>query len=147
MANIDNSETFDQFHLFAPVLRTTSVNSASADLDEYNSATVCFYVGDSSDTLSGTLYWTLTIEECDDNATWVAVADAEITNRATNSVVINAPGEDNLIEKIGYKGNARYVRGVATLTGALTYGMPIAIWATVGNKRVGPYDDSSTAGG
>ena len=59
--------------------------------------------------------------------------------------MVDAAAEDDLAYKLGYKGNAKYIRGVITATGTHTYGTTIVVAAILGNKRTGPYDQASIA--
>lgn len=147
MTNKDNSDGFDVCQLTDPATSTTTVTSSAVDLTPYNSATILFVFGAaSSDTLSGSDYWTLTIQESDTyNTGFTAVAAAEITNLSANSVVVDANGELSTAYKIGYKGNAKYLRGVATITGSHTYGNEIAVLAILGDAKNGPGNDASIA--
>lgn len=149
MTSVDNFADHDNCLMYSPATRTATTTSQPVDTAPYNSATICFEFGASGDTLSETVYWTCKITECDTvGGTYTDVADAEVidgTTSPSNSIVINAPAEDELIYKLGYKGNARYVKGVITPTGTHTYGTPISVHAKLGNKRMGPPSQASVA--
>ena len=149
MTQVDNFEQYNNGLIYPPATRTATTTSGYIDTDEYNSVTVDFIFGATGDTLSGTVLWTCTITECDTaGGTYTAVAAAEIIDGTTspaNSVVVDANGEVDLSYKLGYKGNARYIRGVITPTGTHTYGTVLGMNATLGNKRMGPYAQASVA--
>jgi len=88
-------------------------------------------VGNSGDTLSGSVYIELEVETSDDNSTWVDAADAMITGAVTGTntgtfAVINAPTEDSAIFTTAYLGRERYVRVVVNVTGTHSSGTPVA---------------------
>lgn len=114
-----------------------TIESAIIDTQGYGSNMVVFDVGESGDTLSGSIYWTLTVEEGDDTVSFTAVDDADLHN-GVDSVVIDAPAEDGVAVKFGYKGNKRYLKGVATPTGSHSNGTPIGILAVQGHAANEP---------
>ncbi len=81
--------------------------------------------GISGDTLSGSVYWTIKFQECDDNATWTNIADADLEGGA-NLWIINAAAEDPTTIVRNYIGSKRYVRIFWDSTGTHTNGTPIA---------------------
>lgn len=112
---------------------TADVTGAACDCLEHDSVYIEFNIGNSGDTLSGSVYAELEIQTSDDNSTWVAAADADLSATAvtgTNTgtiAVINAPAEDSLLIGTAYLGRERYVRGVVNLTGTHSNGIPVAI--------------------
>lgn len=117
---------------------TGTVTSSAIDTKGYESATVIFDIGNSGDTLSGTVYWTLSLTECaTSGGSYTAVAAADIVGGVA-SVVIDAPSEDSLAVKFGYKGNLPFIKGVATATGTHSNGTPIGIISVLGNPHVAP---------
>lgn len=126
--------------LIDPQVVTADQNSNSADSQEYDSVMLLFSVGNSADTLSGSVFIELEVEESDDDAAWNDVPDADLTNTVTGTNVgtvalIDAPAEDTARFIVGYKGNKRYVRGVLNLTGTHTNGTPIAVSAIQGHAH------------
>jgi hypothetical protein len=123
--------------LTVPAVKTSTVTSASVDMQGYESLAILFDVGQSGDTLSGSVYWTLSLEESDDDSNFSAVAAADTHNGAA-SVVIDAAAEDETVVKFGYKGASRYIRAKATATGTHTNGTPMGILAVQGNAADNP---------
>ncbi len=118
--------------LLVPAVRTADANSASMDLRDCRSAALLFALGDSADTLSGTNKIELEVQESDDNSTFTAVANADLTNYVTGTnagtaALIDAPAEDQTSVIVGYKGYKRYVRGVFNFSGTHATGTPTAI--------------------
>ncbi len=123
--------------VFNPATRTAATTSAEIDAQGYNSLTVVFAVGLSGDTLSGSVYWTLKLTECDTSGgTFTDVAAADIIG--STNIVIDSSSEDETAYKIGYKGSKRFVKGVATPTGTHTNGTPIGIVALKGHASLNP---------
>jgi hypothetical protein len=81
--------------------------------------------GISGDTLSGSVYWTITFQESDDDSTWTSIADANLRNGA-NLWIINAAAEDPTTIIRLYVGSMRYVRIFWNATGTHTNGTPIS---------------------
>ena len=117
-----------------PAVATASVTSSAIDLQGFNSAAVLFAVGASGDTLSGSIYWTLKLTECDTSGgDYTDVVLADLHNAAA-TVVIDSNSEDETVVKFGYKGNKRYLKAVATKTGTHTNGTPIGVLAVLENR-------------
>lgn len=98
----------------APAARTASANGTGVDLANYDGAVVEITTGTITD---GT--HTVEVQESADNATFTAVADADLIG---SEPAIGA-ADDNVIYKIGYIGTKRYLRGAVTVAGATTGGV------------------------
>tara|TARA_R110000796_G_scaffold27008_4_gene74637 strand:+ start:3239 stop:3682 length:444 start_codon:yes stop_codon:yes gene_type:complete len=141
-----NSKTYSDIkyqQLLDPVTVTADANSASVDLDGYESLCLLVNVGESGDTLSGSVYIELEVEESVDDSTWTDVADADLTNylAGTNDgtfALVDAAAEDDARFIVGYKGTKQYVRVVINVTGTHTNGTPIAVTGVLGTPRVSP---------
>lgn len=120
-----------------PVTSTSTKTSSTIDLQGYNGASVVFAIGQAGDTLTGSLYWTLKLQHCDDDATYVDVATTDI-NAGNATTVINATTLDKQAYSFGYIGARRYLKGVATPTGTHTNGTPIGILALRGHAAYRP---------
>jgi len=112
---------------------SVDANGAAVDLKDYRGG--CLFVAtvqDSLDTLSGSVYIELEIEESDDDSTYTDVADADLsnfvagTNDGTFAKIIASTMVSN-IYKCQYKGSSRYVRAVINVTGTHTNGTPLQI--------------------
>jgi hypothetical protein len=127
MRDIYNNITVSQ--VANPAVVTANVTSSAIDLQGFNSAVVLFAVGASGDTLSGSVYWTLKLTECDTSGgSYTDVALADLHNSAA-TVVIDDAAEDETVVKFGYKGNKQFIKAVATKTGTHSVGTPIGIVA------------------
>lgn len=120
-----------------PAVATTDKTSSAIDMQGFNSLAVIFNIGDSGDTLSGSVFWTLKLQESDDNSQYTDVAASDLHN-ASATVVIDAPTEDSTAVTFGYKGNKRYVKALAVKTGTHSNGTPIGIIAVRGNASLNP---------
>lgn len=132
MAYRDIYHSLKVSQLVDPATVTSDTNSSELDLKGYDSAMLVFNVGESGDSLSGSIKIELEVEESDDNSTWTDVADADLTNvvSGTNDgtvAVIDAAAEDDSVHIVGYKGTKRYVRGVINLTGTHSNGTPMSV--------------------
>ena len=121
----------------SPVVSSTTKTSTAIDLQGYGSADVIFSIGQSGDTLSGSVYWTLKLQHSDDNSDYTDVAAADLCNAAA-TVVIDAAAEDETSHAFGYKGGKRYLKGVATPTGTHTNGTPVGMLALRGAAAYAP---------
>lgn len=123
--------------VLSPVVSTATKTSSVIDLLGYNSLSVVFDLGLSADTLSSSLYWTLTLEDSPDNVTFTPVATTAC-NSGVNSVVVNTTSSDRQAYAIGYIGGNRYLKALATPTGSVSSGMPIGIIALLGKPAYTP---------
>ena len=122
----------------AAVTATSTTTSAAIDLQGFNSLSVLFDIGASGDTLASGLYWTLSLTECDTvDGTYTDVADADVLE-GINSIVINDPAEDAVLQELNYVGGKRFVKAVATATGTHTNGTPMGITALKGHASDQP---------
>ncbi|WP_337187579.1 hypothetical protein [Phenylobacterium sp.] len=131
-------------HLLSSAPRQADANSTGMDLRDADSAALLFTVGANGDTLSGSVYIELEVEESDDNSTWNDVANLDLTNYATGTtntgtaakIVANAGAANSYL--VGYKGNKRYIRGVVNITGTHTTGTPVGVVGLRGNNHYQP---------
>lgn len=140
---IDASTTQKVVQVLDPATITEDTDCAAVDVSGYQSATVIVNVGESGDTLSGSVKIELELEESDDNSTFTDVADAEAVGyvAGTNDGcfgVIDAAAEDDAVYKVGYIGNARYIRPVINVTGTHTNGTPISATVVLTGGNHGP---------
>lgn len=133
--------------LAAPAVRTAAANSASLDLQNFDSASLIFDIGTPGDTLSGSTRIELQVQESADNSTWNAVADTDLTHIVSGGVatgtvaIINANSGAAGVYYTGYKGNLRYIRGVLDYVGTHTNGTPSSVTGLAGRPRLGPVNN------
>lgn len=139
LKDVYNNVTFVQ--VLDPATVTADANCTSIDLWDYpGEVTFAALIGESGDTLSGTVYIELEVEESDDNSTFTDVADADLSNYVAGNNdgcfgVIDAAAEDDAVYTTQYTGSSRYVRAVVNVTGTHTNGTPIGVVAIVAGKR------------
>lgn len=109
---------------------TSDVTSTAIDLAGFRDVTVAVLVGESGDSLSGSVKVELEMQESDDDSTYTACADANITNAVTGTNtgtfgVIDAAADDDAVYVSKYLGTKQYVKVVANLTGTHTNGIPL----------------------
>lgn len=129
--------------LLAPANRTATATSNSLDLRYADDAMLAFSIGTQGDTLSGSVKAEFEVQESDDNTTFTAVANADLTTfeagtNAGTAKVVDANAKANAVYRVGYKGNKRYIRGVDRRTGTHTTGTPTAIFGLLGSTRSQP---------
>jgi hypothetical protein len=120
-----------------PVTSITTKTSTTIDLQGFDSACVVFSIGQSGDTLSGSVYWTLKIQHSDDDSSYTDVVLAELNSTAA-TVVVDSSSKDKQSYTFGYAGGKRYLKGVATPTGTHTNGTPVGILAVKGTPSYSP---------
>ena len=130
--------------LLPPLNRTASANSASVDLQNYDSAAFAVNVGATGDTWSGTNRVELAVQESDDNSTWTAVADSDLLHAVTGGqatgtfMILNANSQAGQVYETGYRGNKRYVRVALANYGTTSVGTPMDVLAILGRPRIAP---------
>ena len=141
MRDLLNNLKVDQ--VVDPVVITADADGASVDMQGYNSVAFYALVGESGDTLSGSVYVELEVEESNDDSSFTDVADADVRDAVTGTntgtfAKIDAAAEDDAVFEAQYTGNSRYVRPVINVTGTHTNGIPIGIIAVRSKAQVLP---------
>ena len=115
---------------------TTSATGGGVDRWDGNGENVMFVVavGESGDTLSGTVYFLLELEHSDDGSTWTDCADADLSTSITGTntgtfAKIDAAAEDDAAYKTSYVGNKPHVRCIVNAVGTHSNGTPIGVVA------------------
>lgn len=144
----DMYNIFNVQQVIDPANTTTDVDSDAVDLQGYEGVLLAVAVGESGDSLSGTVKIELEVEHADDDGTgspgaWTDVADDDLLNfvAGTNDgcfAVIDAAAEDDAVYTTSYIGTKRYVRVVANLVGSHSNGTPIGAIAVKGFGRHQP---------
>lgn len=119
---------------------TTDLTSSALDLQDDMAAVLLAHIGLSGDTLSGSLKIEAELQHSDDNSSYAACADADLsaavsgTNTGTFAVVDGA-SDDEQIYKVAYLGKKRYLKVVLNLTGTHTNGTPVSVCAVTKNMK------------
>ncbi len=123
-----------------PAIITTDALSSVIDMLDYNSCLIMASIGESGDTLSGSVKAEVEVQHSDDDSTYVAAPDADVrdsvvgTNVGTLAVIDDA-AEDDVVVVGQYVGKKRYVKVAINLTGTHTNGIPVGVVAARGGKR------------
>lgn len=127
---------------------TASATPTVIDMSDASSVDFLVNMGNSGDTLSGSVYWTIKLQDSSDNSAFADVTDSESLLIAINgvkqdgatSIVVDAPTEDQKNFEISYKvpGNKRYLKLLINATGTHTNGTPMAAVAIKGTLKVSP---------
>lgn len=139
--DLESESTISQ--IVDPATATGDVTSSAVDLAGFRGCSVLALIGESGDTLSGSVKIELELQESDDNSTYTACADADITNAVTGTntgtfAVIDAAAEDDAVYPCTYLGSKRYLKVVANLTGTHTNGTPIGVVAIKNGENYQP---------
>lgn len=127
----------------SPVVLTADQNGATIDRQGFEGVEHIVQLGATGDTLSGSVYVELVIQESDDNSSW-----SDVT--AANDVIVGGDGisaapdangvfatiddnaEDDRHFRIGYRGGKRYSRVQLDFTGTHTNGIEASALAVLG---------------
>ena len=125
-------------------VKTAAGNGTGVDLQGYESATVLVDVGAEGDTLSGSVYFEVSLEHSDDNSTYSDCAQADIIDGtiAAGGIFLKLDGTTGgdpdtagEIYRVGYVGGKRYVRVVLAKTGTHSNGTPLGAMIVRGHAR------------
>jgi hypothetical protein len=115
----------------------TEGTGVGVDLQGFEGALMVAHLGQSGDTLSGSVYVTPTFQESDDNSSFTDIADGDLIG-GVNKPVVDAAAEDEVIIARSYIGSKRYVRVFIDFTGTHTNGIPISALVIKGAPRHAP---------
>lgn len=135
-----------------PVVASSDTNGATVDRQGFESVEHIVFVGESGDTLSGSVYLELVLQHSDDDSTWSDVtsaadvlvnADSGVSAPNSSGVfrTIDAAAEDDAKYRIGYVGGKRYSRVQLDFTGTHTNGIPVCVAAALGHAEQAPVSD------
>lgn len=105
----DLKSAVDVAHSLPPLLRTAAGTGIGADLNGYDSAFGVCHFGDWTD---GT--WTPKLQESDDNTAFTDVGTADLQGAFT---AVSGTAGENTVQRVGYIGAKRYLRGFLSGTG------------------------------
>ena len=112
----------------------TEGTGAGVDLAGYETAIAIVNVGISADTLSGSVYHSVSLQDSADGITYADVAAAFVEG-SSQPTVIDAAAEDPAVLTWGYKGSKRYIRTFNDTTGTHTTGTPYGAVVVKGRPR------------
>ena len=115
-------------------VKTAAANGSGVDLKGFEEATAIVDVGAEGDTLSGSVYFELSLEHSDDDSTYTDCAQADIVDGtiAAGGIFLKLdgtaggnPDTAGGIFRVGYVGGKRYLRVVLAKTGTHSNGTPL----------------------
>ena len=129
-----------------PQTITSTTNLTHADGGEAHGVLHTINIGNSGDTLSGSVYWTVSMQHSDATGSgWSTVTDADHIVDELNSsnasgilATIDAPAEDQIVVAAHYVGPKRYSRLAITATGTHTNGTPCSGVSVYSHQRKAP---------
>jgi hypothetical protein len=123
-----------------PILanNTGEGTGVGVDLAGFDGAMMLAHIGQSGDTLSGSLYWTVSFQESDALGSGYANIAAGDLEGGDNDVVVDAAAEDEIVLQRGYMGAKRYLRVLCTATGTHTNGTPLSAMIVKGRPMHAP---------
>jgi hypothetical protein len=112
----------------------TDIEATGVDGRGYREVAHVVHVGNSGDTLSGSVKLELDLEHSDDDSTYAAVPAAQVSGAVTGAAtgcfgLIDAPAEDSTIFSCVYRGTKRYTRVKVDFTGNHAVGIPLSGFA------------------
>tara|TARA_R100001510_G_C7484184_1_gene94857 strand:+ start:84 stop:545 length:462 start_codon:yes stop_codon:yes gene_type:complete len=136
MAMKDLANNLTVLQLVDPATITSDTNSTSVDTQFDNGVMLIVNVGESGDTLSGSVKFDYVLEDSSDDSTFAAVTDTKFVTYGTVDssgifATIDAAAEDDAVHKIGYVGPNRYVRVKIDATGSHSNGTPHSVSGVV----------------
>lgn len=142
-------------HLIAIVGNNDTEGTPAAGIDTTGFDALEFIVslGDSGDTLSGSLKVDMKIEHSDTDSGYAAVTSADDVIVGSNPRVaapdsngifatVDAPAEDQTLFRIGYRGSKKFVRVWLDFTGTHTNGIPCSVIAILAKPALRPTLDA-----
>ena len=128
-------------------VKTAGANGTTVDLKGFEEATAIVDVGAEGDTLSGSVYFEVSLEHSDDDSTFTDLVQADVINGtiAAGGIWLKLDGTTGGDPdttggdwQIGYVGGKRYLRLVLAKTGTHTNGTPISGVIVKSRPRVAP---------
>ena len=105
----DIKNNVDAVETIGPANHTVSINGAGVDLRDFDSAMVVFH-GNNGDFVTGDESYTPKLQDSPDDSVWTDVAAADLEGSFSDLRTTE-------VQRVGYKANQRYIRGVLTLAG------------------------------
>ncbi len=128
----------------AAAARNSAANGSGVDLKGYESATIIVDVGAEGVTLSGSVFFEISLEHSDDDSTYTDCTQSDIIDGtiASGGIFLKLdgtaggdPDTAGLIYRVGYVGGKRYVRVVVAKTGTMGTGTPLGAMVIRGHAR------------
>jgi hypothetical protein len=128
-------------------VKTAGANGTGVDLKGFEEATAIVDVGAEGDTLSGSIYFEISLEHSDDDSTYTDCVQADVINGtiAAGGIWLKLDGTTDGDPsttggdwQVGYVGGKRYLRLVLAKAGTHSNGTPISGVIVKSRPRVAP---------
>jgi hypothetical protein len=119
--------------MLLPQTLTSTTLSSHIDLQDASDCMIEACVGVQGDTLSGSIYWQLELQDSPDDVTYTAVVDANISNPVSGQTAtgtfaaITASSGCSKNYLVAYRGSNRYVKVNLRATGSHSTGTIFAV--------------------
>lgn len=129
-----------------PTGRTSDASGTAVDMLGFDSCLVVIDFGDFGVNFNGSNYVEIQLEHSDDSTTWADVETADILRAETAAIAngtVYRPPNANLgnspgVATVGYIGNKRYLRGVASYVGTHGAATSVSVVMLLGNASYRP---------
>jgi len=133
MATRDIKNGLSVVNTLAPLIRTVTPTGAWVDTREFDSAMFVTHVGAGTD---GLVTFTAQDADATDQSDAAAIAAANLEGTFVNADADASPATGlNTITRVGYKGAKRYLRIVATISGAPGTGVNFGVQVVLGHAH------------
>lgn len=129
--------------LIDPAVINSDTNGASVDTKGFEEVQFIAVVGESADTLNGTNFIELEVEESADDSTFTDVANAGVKDYVTGTntgtfAKIDDAAEDDAVYTCSVISTKRYLRPVLNFSGTHSTGTPIGVIAVLSGAKYPP---------
>ena len=135
----------------SPATITANTSSAECDLKGFSGAMCVVTTGVSGDTLSGTVFWNITLEHGDTSGALSTVtSNNDVTGgtlAANNSwALLNATTDASNVFGIGYVGGKKFLKATITKTGTHSNGTIVGMNFIKGHPISAPVSTDTNSG-
>lgn len=127
-----------------PIVATSDQTGTAVDCSGYTATRVVYAIGISGDTLSGSVYTELELQESDLSGSGFAACpntalSVYVTGTNTGTVAkIDAAAEDPATHIVEYRGTKRYIKPIINVTGTHSNGTPVCVIVEQAGAKTGP---------
>lgn len=140
MASKDLHNSIEVTASLAPVALDADANGTGVDVSNCESVEIVCQVGIEGVTLSGTDKIVLELEESDDDSNYTDVAAADMIGEEAAGIIktLDDNAECPAVYRVGYIGDAQYVRVVANFSGTHGSATPLSAVVVGSHLRTAP---------
>lgn len=139
----DSENNITVVQAIGPVVAAADVTSAAVDLQGFDAATIIVQTGIGGITFTGTNKIEYVLTHSDDDSTYTAVAQIDVTDNVTvasNGIIrsLVAAHAAPTAVKVGYVGGKRYLKVMADFSGTHGTGTPLSVAIIKGRPNLLP---------